>query len=65
MRLLKEEMRRVLEFGDWKEQWWRDRVTMCTDGDPALMEGLRAYSLEHADIEHRFKEMLTDKWANV
>lgn len=65
LRWLKEEMRRVLEFGDWKEQWWMDRVAMRTDGDPALMEGLRAYAFEHADIEHRYSEMLIAKWANI
>ncbi|KZP05467.1 hypothetical protein FIBSPDRAFT_699250, partial [Athelia psychrophila] len=48
---LEEEMRRVLQFGDWKEEWWITRVAMRSVEDSALMEGLRAYALEHANIE--------------
>lgn len=65
MRWLKEEMRRVLQFGDWKEDWWRDRLPMRVDEDTALMEGLSAYSLEHADTESRFRQMLEGKWAGI
>lgn len=63
--LLKEEMRRVLQFGEWKEQWWRDRIAMRAEQDGALMEGLRAYALEHADIEYRFRMMLEAKWKSI
>lgn len=62
---LYEEMRRVLQFCDTKEQWWRDRIGMRVEGDEALMEGLRAYALEHASDEHNFKEMLEGKWAGI
>lgn len=58
-------MRCVLHFGDWKEDWWIDRLSMRVDGDPALMEGLQAYALEHANTECRFKQMLEGKWASI
>ncbi|KAF7969254.1 hypothetical protein HWV62_27842 [Athelia sp. TMB] len=63
--LLKEEMRRVLQFSEWKWLWWRDRIAMRSDDDPTLMEGLRAYALEHADDELAIKESLSLKWADI
>lgn len=58
-------MRRVLHFGDTKEQWWRDRPGMRVEEDEALMEGLRAYALEHASNEREFRETLEGKWADI
>ncbi|KAF7974572.1 hypothetical protein HWV62_11944 [Athelia sp. TMB] len=63
--LLKEEMRCVLKFGEWKECWWTARISMRAEQDEALMEGLRAYALEHADIEYRFRTMLDAKWKSI
>lgn len=65
LRWLDEEMRRVLEFGVWKEGWWRDRVSMRVEGDDELMEGLSAYALEHAEDERTFREMLEGKWVGI
>ncbi|KAF7975075.1 hypothetical protein HWV62_10461 [Athelia sp. TMB] len=63
--LLKEEMRRVLQFGEWKEQWWKDWIPMREEQDEDLMEGLRAYALEHADTECQFRMMLESKWKSI
>lgn len=58
-------MRRVLEFGVWKEEWWKALVGARVDEDDALMEGMRAYALEHAQTEREFRETLEVKWAGI
>lgn len=64
--LLEEEMRRVIAYGVSKEAWWRQRPA-CRPNvvDPALLEGLHAYAIEHADIERAFCVMLAAKWADI
>ena len=63
MILLDEEMRRVLEFCRWKEDWWIKQVPRHTDISPRLAEGLRAYAEEQADLERRTCSSWTTKWA--
>ncbi|KZP11773.1 hypothetical protein FIBSPDRAFT_709122, partial [Athelia psychrophila] len=48
LRLLQEEMRRVIAYGVSKERWWRERPLQRTVEDAALAEGLSVYALEHA-----------------
>ena len=51
VKLLKEEMRRTLEFLKWKSSLW---VIKSSKSDPflpsALSEGLRAYTFRQADV---------------
>ncbi|KAJ7727865.1 hypothetical protein B0H14DRAFT_3518738 [Mycena olivaceomarginata] len=49
--LLDEEMRRVLEFCEWKALWWDQRVDCDRDVAPALAERLHAYALGQAARE--------------
>lgn len=58
-------MRRVIAFGTWKERWWRHMCTQRFDEDEALMEGPRAYALEHADTELEIRVQLEAKWAGI
>jgi hypothetical protein len=49
--LLREEMRRVLEFLAWKADWWSTRVGWRRDINKDLAEGLRAYAQTQADLQ--------------
>lgn len=49
--LLLEEMRRVLEFLEWKATWWDGRWRGLPDAAPALAEGLRSYAVDQAMLQ--------------
>lgn len=49
--LLREEMRRVLEFLAWKAGWWTTRLDWRGDTNKDLAEGLRAYAHTQADLQ--------------
>ena len=59
--LLREEMRRALEFLEWKSKWWISRQTLREVTCPALAEGLQAYAQEQSDIQSG----LLDSWRNI
>jgi hypothetical protein len=63
--LLEEEMRRVIVFGRWKADWWREQVDRRSDVERALSEGLQAYAMEHAHLELAFAEKLERGWHDV
>ncbi len=42
--LLQEEMRRVIEYFEWKASWWRKQASRRTDIATALQRGLGAYA---------------------
>jgi hypothetical protein len=49
--LLREEMRRVLEFLRWKADWWSRRIKSRTTADASLSEGLQAYCMEQSYVQ--------------
>ncbi|KAG6848447.1 hypothetical protein H0H93_016880 [Arthromyces matolae] len=49
--LLREEMRRSLQFLQWKGSWWRKRTTLRKVEEKELAEGLKAYALEQASLQ--------------
>jgi hypothetical protein len=61
--LLDEEMRRVLQFCQWKAMWWLEQAPCREDLPPQLAEGLRAYAEEQADLERCISSLWTTKWA--
>ncbi|KAJ7825807.1 hypothetical protein B0H14DRAFT_3088537 [Mycena olivaceomarginata] len=63
--LLDEEMRRVLEFCEWKALWWDQRVDCDRDVAPALAEGLHAYALGQAARERAWQSAWRAKWGAV
>jgi hypothetical protein len=79
--LLDEEMRRVIDFGLWKAEWWSTQANKCcslpnplSDSADALLspplsedlqEGLRAYAAEHEALERAMTANLQQKWAGV
>jgi hypothetical protein len=67
VQLLNEEMRRVLEFHEYKARWWEDRRSRSDDLiiSAGLADGIRAYAEGqaqlHRDLTMRFRGM----WANL
>jgi len=61
--LLKEEMRCVIAFLDWKAAWWVDRQGARTDvTSKDLQEGLYAYTETQADLQKALKEEFCAIW---
>lgn len=77
--VLLNEMRRVLQFCQWKRVWWEERGPIrqdCSralpDGvegpcgevlSPELEEGLKAFAAEQGDMEDRISAAWSVKWA--
>lgn len=60
--LLKEEMRRVLEFFAWTSRAWEEMAASREDEAIELKEGLRAYALERADLHQRLGAHFRELW---
>ncbi|KAK7021774.1 hypothetical protein VNI00_017285 [Paramarasmius palmivorus] len=63
LELVNEEMRRAVAFCRWKSQWWQQQLERRTGIESCLIEGLHAYSLEHARTETARAELWEEKWA--
>ncbi|KAJ3503439.1 hypothetical protein NLJ89_g8431 [Agrocybe chaxingu] len=59
--LLREEMRRVLQFLEWKAQWWLQRAALHT-GDKAQMEALQAYAHAQAALQRSLAADFRAAW---
>lgn len=60
--LLKEEMRRVLAFLNWKSSWWLNRRNSRVDITSDIVEGLQAYAETQADLQQSLKEHFCTIW---
>lgn len=63
--LLNEEMRRVLMYCSWKEEWWREQLkdrVVTLDVDDPLAEGLKAYAYRQSALESRIRSQWQAKW---
>ncbi|KAJ7585952.1 hypothetical protein C8J56DRAFT_787825 [Mycena floridula] len=65
VRLLQEEMRRVLRYLRWSEKLWRERADSCgEDEEVAIASGMRAYALKQAfyscDTASRFQALWSE-----
>jgi hypothetical protein len=60
--LIREEMRRTLEFLNWKAQWWEERGKLRTPLDKGSLEGLQAYSMEQAALQRQLHEGFKSIW---
>ena len=60
--LLKEEMRCVIVFLDWKTKWWMDRREARARVKKDLLEGLWAYAEVQADLQVMLKENFCTIW---
>jgi hypothetical protein len=48
--LLKEEMKRVLRFLEWRLAWWMSHQTAWDGLDDTVADGLKAYALRQAAL---------------
>ena len=48
--LVREEMRRTLEYFNWKATWWEEWGKLKTQVDRSCLEGLQAYLMEQATL---------------
>ena len=51
VRLLREEMRRLVEFLNWKARWWTVRQTLRSSTNKALLEGITSYAIKQARVQ--------------
>lgn len=51
VRMLREEMRRLVEFLNWKARWWTERQTLRLVKSPALQEGIFSYAIKQARVQ--------------
>ncbi|KAF8178176.1 hypothetical protein K438DRAFT_1472910, partial [Mycena galopus ATCC 62051] len=66
--LLQEEMRRVLQFLEWRASWWRSRVGLRASQhshNEALAEGHAAYADKQAGYLAGLREAFASQWVGV
>ncbi|KAJ7683938.1 hypothetical protein B0H14DRAFT_2422270, partial [Mycena olivaceomarginata] len=64
--LLEEEMRRVLQFFEWRADWWRSQVGLRAGGQSgALREGHAAYAYKQAGYMDGLRARFSDEWSSV
>jgi hypothetical protein len=63
--LLKEEMRRVIAFLDWKLRWWQEREEKRKDVDSALLEGLCAYARKQGILQECLSDDSVKMWQSM
>ena len=62
VQLLREEMRCVLAFLDWKSSWWMSKKVAEHVKGEALSEGLAAYAVEQAALQIQLKTAFQAIW---
>lgn len=65
VRLLDEEMRRVVVYYQWKADWWRSQLGFREEADEPMVEGLKAYAEEHATLALELANSFRAKWYAV
>ncbi|OJT07897.1 hypothetical protein TRAPUB_1209 [Trametes pubescens] len=61
VKLLQEEMRRVIEYFRWKVQWWRDQAHL-RDAPDAVTRGLGIYAARQAAIFEGLARRCVEMW---
>ncbi|KAJ7149496.1 hypothetical protein C8R43DRAFT_887995 [Mycena crocata] len=59
---LREEMRRVLRYLNWRAERWRERVAQRPDVTVSVGAGIRAYALKQAAVHDRLYAFFERKW---
>ncbi|OBZ77742.1 hypothetical protein A0H81_02190 [Grifola frondosa] len=63
--LLKEEMRRVLEFHSWQAHWWTTMVNRRIFSQSGYLEGANAYAYRQCAIRTAMREKCEHTWRYV
>jgi hypothetical protein len=62
IKLLREEMRRVIEYFSWKAQWWRVQGPRRTDADGYICNGAAAYAAKQAAMFENMAKSFVEVW---
>ena len=60
--LLKEEMRRVRQYLEWKAGWWLSRSDGWDGLDDSIANGVKAYALRQRRIQQDLSTAFTQLW---
>ncbi|KAJ7916080.1 hypothetical protein B0H13DRAFT_2231764 [Mycena leptocephala] len=60
--LLEEEMRRVLQFLQWRSDWWMEQVGRRGLAEGAQLEGETAYAVRQAGVQMELHRLFTKDW---
>ena len=60
--LLKEEMRRVRQYLEWKANWWESRSEGWNGLDASIAEGIGAYARRQKAVQLALLERFTKLW---
>ncbi|KAF8907258.1 hypothetical protein CPB84DRAFT_1744643 [Gymnopilus junonius] len=60
--LLKEEMRWVLAFLEWKSRWWQDRQCTRTGLEKSMVEGVQAFALRQSSLQSQLAAHFHKLW---
>lgn len=63
--LLVEEMRRVIEYLDYKARWWDTLASARNNISAELREGLSAYSAKQSAIRRSMAASFATKWYSL
>jgi hypothetical protein len=63
--LVKEEMRRVLCFLNWKATWWFEQGGLHQDISPEVHEGCIAYAAKQTDLLHNMAVSFAKEWQPI
>ncbi|KAN0105342.1 hypothetical protein V8E52_011131 [Russula decolorans] len=62
VQLVKEEMRRVLAFLEWKAVWWTEEGGGKLGVTPDIADGIRAYAAKQASINRKLAQSFEMHW---
>lgn len=62
MELIREEMRRVLRFLNWRIRWWHKHAEWSERADEAVSAGLGAYAVRQAAFYLRVLTSFKQTW---
>src|ERR1700685_1714007 len=60
--LLSEEMRRVIQYFDWKAKWWIGQSSRRPNATIEVCGGIAAYSAKQAALCRRFAKSFAGQW---
>ncbi|KAF9487540.1 hypothetical protein BDN71DRAFT_1513879 [Pleurotus eryngii] len=61
--LVLEEMRRVLAYLKWQENWWKEQATRCSVNiTPEVLDGLTAYAIKQGNILCHLHQCFAGMW---
>ena len=60
--LVKEEMRRVIAYHEWRAGWWREQSSLRTNEDPSILSGISGYAHKQAAISIHMAEQCALYW---